>query len=187
MDTVDPLPVYCLLGVLVFAVGLRFILEPLRTAGRLTAYAFLLLFVGLFAAQGLDHSRATYPFVSWTMYSMASFPTDVWEVAAITPAGDTILPNLPMRGMDPRPFHRHIYARATRLERPAADDRRKAEAELIELFTALSRLHVARGGEPFHAVVLTRCPVHDARGLGTPGSPCDRQNGISLALPDGEN
>jgi len=186
MGDVDLLPVYCLLGVLLLAVGLRYVLEPLRMAGRLVAYAFVVLFAGLFAAQGLDHSRATFPFVGWTMYSATTLPTDVWEVAAITPAGDTIHPNLPMRGMDPRAFHRHIYSRAARLDHPAGAFRHQAEAELAELFTALSRLHVARGRVPFHAVILTRCPVHDARGLGGPGSPCDRSSGITLALPGGE-
>jgi len=185
MQGVDLLPVYGLLGILVLGVGLPRAFEALRTTGRLMAYACLIMVVGLFLAQGLDHSRATFPFVSWTMYSAASFPFDVWDVAAVTIHGDTISPLLPLRGMSTRGFFTHIYSRASVLQSPAMEYHDQAEAELVELFDSLSRLHAARGGAWFHSVVLTRCPVQDALSLGTPGSTCDRRTAITLALPGG--
>jgi len=182
---IDLLPVYAILGFIVLGIGLLAALEPLRTAGRLMAYACLVILVGLFLAQGLDHSRATYPFVSWTMYSAASFPIYVWDIQAVTIHGDRIEPGFPLRGTSTRAFAQLIYDRANILESASAEGHQPAETELVELFESLSRLHAAKGGVPLHSVILTRCPVHDARSLGTPGSTCDRRNGITLALPRG--
>jgi hypothetical protein len=185
MSEVDPLMIYGALAAFVLPF-VWLVRGRCEEAGRPAAYAFVVFCFALVLAQGWADSRATFPFVTWTMYGSAGVPTTPWHVAFERAGGveDALGPIVPVPGPNTRGLYARAYARASGLEAavdPAA--RERAERDLAEFFGAIERIGALRRVEPAGGVILHRCRIDWEPGAGRDAVVCDGAPHFRLQLP----